>query len=439
MQLSELKYEEGVVPNNSNKVERNDRAIHDWYRFVLSFPPHLVQHYLEKFGLMEKDLLLDPFCGTGTTLVEAQKRGIRCIGIEANPMAYFASKVKLNWDIDPQELQKHALKVVEEVKRQLIKQKLSDDALLENELQNGANNLLKLTPEQEELILKRSISPVPLHKCLLLLKTIKHSRPGAYEDHETLAFAKTLVDNASNLHFGPEVGVRKPKIDALVTRSWLKNTNIIASDIQKYRHYQNAESEVMLGDARIIGNHLEKNSIQGVFTSPPYPNEKDYSRTTRLESVLLGFIRSKKDLRNTKKNLIRSNTRGVYKDDSDDIWIKEFDIISKIADKIEARRISLGKTSGFEKLYGRVTKLYFGGMAKHLAELRDYLKSGAYLGYVVGDQASYLRVYIPTAKILALIAESLGYQVVSIDLFRTRFASATRKNMREEVLVLRWP
>ena len=32
-----------------------------------------------------------------------------------------------------------------------------------------------------------------------------------------------------------------------------------------------------------------------VITSPPYPNEKDYTRTTRLESVLLGFIRTKQD------------------------------------------------------------------------------------------------------------------------------------------------
>ena len=60
------------------------------------------------------------------------------------------------------------------------------------------------------------------------------------------------------------------------------------------------------------------------------------------------------------------------------------------------------------------------------------------LGYVVGNQASFLQVHIPTAKILADIAETIGYKVVSIDLFRTRFATATRKAMNEEVLVLQW-
>lgn len=49
------------------------------------------------------------------------------------------------------------------------------------------------------------------------------------------------------------------------------------------------------------------------------------------------------------------------------------------------------KTSGFERQYARVTKLYFGGMARHLAGLRTALNRGARLAYVVGDQASYLR------------------------------------------------
>ena len=90
-------------------------------------------------------------------------------------------------------------------------------------------------------------------------------------------------------------------------------------------------------------------------------------------------------------------------------------------------------------MYARVTKLYFGGMARHLAELTKVLKPGAKLAYVVGDQASYLRVMIKTGQILASIAERQGYQVERIDLFRTRFSTATKNDLREEVVVLRWP
>jgi hypothetical protein len=83
--------------------------------------------------------------------------------------------------------------------------------------------------------------------------------------------------------------------------------------------------------------------------------------------------------------------------------------------------------------------LYFGGMTRHLAGLRPFLKPGATLGYVVGDQASYLQVMIRTGTLLGEIAEKLGYKVENIDLFRTRIATATKAQMREEVLVLRWP
>ena len=113
--------------------------------------------------------------------------------------------------------------------------------------------------------------------------------------------------------------------------------------------------------------------------------------------------------------------------------------MERIATAIETRRLDLGKESGFERMYHRVTKLYFGGMARHLESLSHALKPGARLAYVVGDQASYLRVMIRTGQVLAGIAERAGYEVESIDLFRTRHATATRDQLREEVLVLRWP
>jgi hypothetical protein len=184
---------------------------------------------------------------------------------------------------------------------------------------------------------------------------------------------------------------------------------------------------------------VEPASVDGVVTSPPYPNEKDYTRTTRLESVLLGFLRNRAELRASKKTLMRSNTRTVYKGDDDDRFIAGHQKIQQIAAEIESRRIALGKTSGFERMYARVTKLYFGGMARHLSDLRAVLRPGAWLAYVVGDQASFFRVMIPTGQLLAEIAQSLGYEVAGIDLFRTRRATATRQELREEVVVLRWP
>jgi len=91
---------------NPKKAENNkhlprDPVGHDWYRFVLSFPPHLVQDYLRRFTVESGATVLDPFCGTGTTLVESKKLGVGSVGIETNPMAHFASQVKTHWSVDP--------------------------------------------------------------------------------------------------------------------------------------------------------------------------------------------------------------------------------------------------------------------------------------------------------------------------------------------------
>lgn len=410
----------------ANRLDVRDRHFHNWYRFVLSFPAHLVRDYIRGFGLGKGDTILDPFCGTGTTLVEAKLHDTSSIGLEANTMAHFACSVKVNWSVNPDDLLHHATRIAKKTEK-VIASEIAPCPLDE---------------EQCVLLLKGSISPEPLRKSLILLEQIKEARNSSCKQHELLAFSKSLVYSNSNLHFGPEVGVgRIKKHDAQVVENWLVEIHKMADDLRRTHHddMTDTSSVVHHADARQVAEFLDPESISAVFTSPPYPNEKDYTRTTRLESVLLGFVRSKEDLRNLKKNLLCSNTRNAYKCNDDDKWVADHVEIQSLAEEIEKRRISLSKTSGFERQYGRVTKLYFGGMARHLAELRTFLKPGAYLGYVVGDQASYLQVMIRTGQLLTEIAQSLGYRVVGINLFRTRLATATRQQMREEVVVLQWP
>jgi hypothetical protein len=374
---------------------------------------------------------------------KAQTLGVPSIGIEANPMAHFASQVKLDWCVDPGGLVDHAEKVATKALKQLREEGIEDDSI---PLFSGSpgpkrnDNVLRFLPlDTEKLLLANSISRRPLHKTLVLLDCLRRYSDDQYRSHEFLALAKALVFSISNLHFGPEVGVGPPKEDAPVVDSWLAEIHAMAKDVRLLADRRHVAASIFHADSRHVKALLQSRSVHAVITSPPYPNEKDYTRTTRLESVLLGLIRSKADLRDLKKKLVRSNTRGVYKGDDDDRLVLDHPEIQRIARDIEARRIELGKTSGFERLYGRVAKLYFGGMKRHLAELRPVLHRGAQLAYVVGDQASYLRVMIRTGHLLADIAQSLGYELMSIDLFRERLATATREQLREEVVVFRWP
>ncbi len=403
-----------------NQILDDDRPIHDWYRFVLSFPPHLVREYFGRFGVGEDDVVLDPFCGTGTTLVEAKKMGVRSVGIEAVPMSAFAASTKLDWTINPTQLDRDA------------------DLVAERAHATGEEPLRRLPPNQEQLLLRRSISPLPLHRSLVLRDEIDQLN-GPTRAHLRLALARELPSGIGNLRFGPEIGLGEIKEDAPVVERWRSRVDQMARDLERWSSRAAIAARVESGDARTPARLLQPDSIDAVITSPPYPNEKDYTRTVRLESVLLGFLDSRESLRAVKRGLVRSNTRSVYKQDDDDASLAQFPKITALADEIEAKRIELGKTSGFEKMYHRVTRLYFGGMARHLQSLQPALKPGAQLAYVVGDQASYFRIMIRTGELLAEIAERLGYEVIGIDLFRTRAATATRAQIKEEVLLLKWP
>jgi hypothetical protein len=407
-----------------NHLREADRAAHAWYRFILSFPPHLVQHYVSEFGLTAHHQLLDPFCGTGTTIVEGKKLGIPSVGIEINPMAYFAGLVKIDWTPDSTGLMNQAYQICD---------------LTQTLIDTNDSPLRSLPDESLKLIVNNSISAVPLHKTLILLDQIKRYADPAYSHHLQLALAQAVTTSISNLHFGPEVGIGKTKDDAPVIEAWLNAVRAIATDLKHLQTLRETSATIYRADSRQILKELEPNSIHAVITSPPYPNEKDYTRTTRLESVLLGFITNRADLRALKQGLLRSNSRNVYKNDTDDRWVSKHPEIQHIAQTIEERRRQLAKTSGFERVYPRAVTLYFGGMAQHLASLRTVLCPGAQLAYVVGDQKSYLQVMIRTGELLADIAQGLGYELMGIDLFRTRLSTITQEQMREEVVLLRWP
>lgn len=409
--------------NVENKLRVEDSSIHDWYRFVLSFPPHLVQQYLETFCVDQTSFVLDPFCGTGTTNVECKKHGVSSWGIEASPLTHFVSKTKCVWANDTFNFLNTAKQIALAAARTI----------------NSLSKPRTLSEVQTSLILKNSICEQPLSSTLVLRDSIRAAN-SPFEDYYLLALAKHIVYSYSNLKFGPEVGIsRKKKESVDVVEIWLSEIERMETDLEYWKHHSSTFADISLGDARSIPKRDYIGKVDCVITSPPYPNEKDYSRTTRLESVILGFINTKDDLRNIKKGFIRSNSKNVYRSDNDAQYISNIGSINKLSNEIEERRLELGKTSGFEKLYASVVKQYFGGMARHLSELKPYLRNGASLAYVVGDQASYFQIPIRTSVLLGEVAESIGgYRVDRVDTFRKRFATATETWLNEDVLVLKY-
>src|SRR6266545_3571139 len=162
MQAFELEQKTNRTNAESNKLSIEDRAAHDWYRFVLSFPAHLVREYISRFEVDPAGLVLDPFCGTGTTLVEFKKLRIRSVGIESNPMASFASQVKVDWSVDPKGLIEHADHIAKRTWEKLDASGIGDSSHLPlfTKERRRVVDLQSLPEEKSKLLLKDSISPL---------------------------------------------------------------------------------------------------------------------------------------------------------------------------------------------------------------------------------------------------------------------------------------
>jgi tRNA G10 N-methylase Trm11 len=433
-----------------NTLQTQDAPIHGWYRFVLSFPPHLVRDYIAKFGLGRGDLLFDPFCGTGTTLVEAKKLGVRSVGCDAHPFAALVSRVKANWELDTKLLKHHLSRILRRSEVVMLKHGLAElslEAKLFQEHQRVPRNGYALTEDEEKLLPTGFLSHRPLQRLLILRDEIEaelDGRPADYREFFLLALSSVIANGAGNFAFGPEIYRTKAKPDYDVLGHFARHTQQMISDLSKIKVQlpNPPESKVIWTDARELSE--VPNNIAAVITSPPYPNEKDYTRTTRVESILLGLLRDRSTLRQVKESLLRSNTRNVFVDDSDAQEVCGFESIQKICEDIEQRRVELGKDSGFERLYHKVVAHYFGGMRRHLRALRPKLKKHASLAYVVGDQLSFLMVPVATGKLLAEVAAAEGYRQIGCDLWRERIGTKIRNSrtsertvrVREEVLLL---
>ena len=74
--------------------DAKERAVHRWYLFPHSFTGGLVHALLREWGLTRRDKVLDPFVGSGTTLLAAKEMGVSSDGFDLSPLAVLASKTK---------------------------------------------------------------------------------------------------------------------------------------------------------------------------------------------------------------------------------------------------------------------------------------------------------------------------------------------------------
>jgi hypothetical protein len=399
--------------------------IHDWYRIILGYSDHLVGGLLDEFKLTSDHRVLDPFCGAGTTLVEAMKRGIAATGIDANPSSHFASKVKTNWTVDPQILRANLDSVRTLYKVEVARNDSEFDSFYRYLSETG--------------YVGRWISVKPLRKVVALKRAITKLRtPSDYKDILTLGLIAETVHGSSNIRFGPELYCGKVKRDSSVVAGFRSRVMKMYDDLKIVAGTAHGEATTILGDARVCGKYLRRPGyFNGLISSPPYPTEHDYTRNSRLELALLGAVSDRQSLRHIKSQMIRSHTKGIYQTDKDSKLVSDHETIQALVHTIDKK--ARDKTYGFARLYSTVLCEYFGGLKRHFASVLPLIAPRGYCAYVVGDQSSYFQIRIPTAKILASIAIECGFEHVETRRWRTRWSTTMRKEIAENILILRAP
>lgn len=400
--------------------------VHNWYRIIHGYSDHLVSGLLDRFKLDCRHRVLDPFCGTGTTLVECMKKGVSCAGIEANPAALFATRVKTNWHLNPDLLLEHAATI-----RATYPRHLEDTESFREDLTVG---YLRSTG----LLDRGWISSRPLRKSIAIKQAIRKLRTTSpHRNALMLALLSEIVGSASNIKFGPELYCGPQKHDASVLSGFENRVATMAKDLRVVRHTKAARVITLNGDARNCSQLVRDGNagrFHAVICSPPYPTEHDYTRNTRLELAFLEDVVDLESLRKIKKGMMRSHTKGIYVGDNDGELVANDTTIVRIAEKIRAK--TKNKSYGFARLYHRVMEEYFGGMKRHLMSVHAVLRHGAHCAYIVGDQSSYLRVHIPTAEILASLAQEVGFTFIGIERWRGRRSTITSNTVDENILLL---
>jgi tRNA G10 N-methylase Trm11 len=365
--------------------------------FPHSFAPELVSWFIDELGVEGDMTLLDPFCGAGTTLVEAENRGLVPIGVDLLPLAVLASRAKVARPTTS-DLRSARLRTVKAARAA------------------GAR-----TPANE--LLRRALTPTAYGRLAAAL----NAADGAATDCVRLAvlsiarrFSKLVADGGWLRE--TEAELRPRHVPDLLDEALRR----IEADVASSGAGQAAV--VQQADARALP--LADGSVDAVITSPPYPNRHDYTRVFAVE-LELGFAlgESVKALRYAALHS-HPEARPPLKPRNYRASKTLRDEVARVAEEHPDPRIP------------RMLKGYFADMFLVMGELARVLRKGGVAALVVGN-AQYAGVPIPVDEHLARLARRAGLEVADIILLRERGNSAQqmatfgRHPSRESAVVVR--
>ncbi|MCA1669181.1 MAG: hypothetical protein LC793_17665 [Thermomicrobia bacterium] len=410
-------------------VPNKDESIHRWFPYREGFSATLVRTLFNEFEAKPgRSVILDPFAGCGTTLVEASRFSCESWGVDMLPIAAFVARVKA------QSLQRHNVAYLRERVQTL--------------LGLPATQPIHRGPEDVRILQYAYAEPV-LNDLLFLREQILLEPDTYTRDFLLLGLLSILEEISFTRKDGQYLrmipGKYVPPVRAVLTRKYaemLQDLDMPARNHQYsffphreqsslFSHEDVAPVHVSLGDARVLRSHIHE-GIDIAITSPPYLNRFDYSRTYSLE-LCLHFVENFAGLRDVRHSLLRSH-------------IESKDAPTHRAQSAELDEIlaNLGAQELNNNRIPIMVRGYFEDMFHFVEQLAVVCNPGARIALVVGN-TRFAGELIPVDLMLSELAGRVGF--VTDRVIVTRYKGNSSQQMgrfgripvRESILFWRKP
>jgi DNA modification methylase len=370
------------VSNNSIlEITSNDVGYftHSFFKYPCKFIPQIPRWAINKYG-QGNAIILDPFAGSGTTLVEAVLQGKRSIGVDFDTLSQLLCKTKVKL------LSENQIKDIHDFSKEVFSIKKKKSNFLPD-----LHNIYHWFPEKnvkDLQHLKKSIEE-------------KYKKNNDQEIYNFLlvAFASIIrkCSFADDTSPKPYVSTRVKKNPLGVAEAFEKTITTYIKNIKSFKVDKLGTAEIISEDARDMSPKRYLGKVDLAITSPPYINAFDYVRSLRLENAWLGFY-GDSNITNIKKKQIGTESISVndYSKNIEGVKIKTLaNLIKRIA-KVDKKR-------------AYVVYKFFIDMEKNIQQVAKLLKDNGHYIIVVGN-STIRDIPVPTHTILKEIAKMNGFK-----------------------------
>jgi DNA modification methylase len=261
------------------------KHVHRLHPYLGKFIPQLVEVFLKKY-FKPGQMILDPFVGSGTTLIEANILNMPSIGIELSEFSYLIAKVKTQkYNIEL--VEKEILDILNKTKEFSQKIQKNQRALFDNwDFEPSEYFKTWYHPRAiKEIYFYKSLIPNYQNQDILKIILCRAARSARQIPHYDLARPKKPV---------------KEKYWCIKHRQYCKPIDNAIKFINRYsldtikriKEFDKLRTPgkiiLLRGDARIIKLPIRK-EIDGIFTSPPYLGLINYHEQHRYAYELFHF------------------------------------------------------------------------------------------------------------------------------------------------------